>query len=179
MHPSAEISPGHTLPDKPFNVLFLCTGNSARSVIAEALLNVLGDGRFRAFSAGSHPSGHVQPMAAGLATDLGYDASLLRSKSWDEFAAPGAPVMDLVITVCDNAAAEPCPVWLGVPISAHWGAPDPAAVNGNQDTRRRAYLATSTLLRGRVERLLALPLDKLERLEAQQRIREIGTAGTP
>lgn len=172
--PPDKTPSNQALPDKPCNVLFLCTGNSARSVIAEALLHVLGQGRFRAYSAGSHPSGQVQPMAAELATKLGHDASLQRSKSWDEFAAAGAPVMDLVITVCDNAAAESCPVWLGGPISAHWGVPDPAAVEGDEGTRRHAYLAAFTLLRRRVELLVALPLDKLDRLVAQQRIRDIG-----
>jgi len=160
------------------NVLFLCTGNSARSVMAEALLNVLGKGRFTAFSAGSHPGGSVQPMAEALARELGY-AGGLRSKSWDEFARPGAPSMDIIITVCDNAAGEVCPVWPGHPVSAHWGVPDPAAVQGDEDTRRRAYLTAWATLRRRVELLLALPLDKLERLALQEAVRGIGREGAP
>ncbi|MFD0739306.1 arsenate reductase ArsC [Lysobacter koreensis] len=162
------------MTDRVFNVLFLCTGNSARSVIAESLLNVLGEGRFRAYSAGSHPSGAVQPMAAELAAKIGYDASQLRSKSWDEFAGDGAPPMDLVVTVCDNAAGEACPLWLGSPTTAHWGVDDPAAVVGNEESRRRAYLQAFTVLRRRVELLVALPIDQLDQLAAQQQIRAIG-----
>lgn len=165
------------MTDPTYNVLFLCTGNSARSIIAEALLNVLGKGRFRAYSAGSQPSGHVQPMAAQLAQSLGYDISLIRSKSWDEFAVPGAPEMDIVITVCDNAAGEACPVWLGHPALAHWGVPDPVAATGDEDTRRHAYTAAFATLRRRVELLLSLPLDKLDRLASQARLREIGLVG--
>jgi arsenate reductase len=162
------------MTDRIYNVLFLWTGNSARSVMAEALLNVLGNGRFRAFSAGSHPSGKVQPMAAELAAKLGYDITQLRSKSWDEFAEANAPTMDLVITVCDNAAGEACPVWLGGPTTAHWGIDDPAAVEGDEATRRHAYLAAFAALRRRVELLVALPMDKLDRLATQEHIREIG-----
>ncbi len=157
-----------------YNVLFLCTGNSARSILAEALLGTLGKGRFQAFSAGSQPSGQVQPIAAELAQLLGYPAERLRSKSWDEFAVPGAPQMDIVITVCDNAAGEACPVWLGHPALAHWGVSDPAAVVGDEDERRRAYMAAFATLRRRVELLLALPLDKLDRLAVQPRLAEIG-----
>ncbi len=160
--------------DRTYNVLFLCTGNSARSILAEALLGTLGKGRFHAYSAGSQPSGLVQPMAAELAQSLGYPTERLRSKSWDEFADPGAPAMDMVITVCDNAAGEACPVWLGHPALAHWGVPDPAAVEGDDDHRRHAYVAAFATLRRRVELLLALPLDKLDRLAAQSRLREIG-----
>lgn len=177
--PPDQTPSDQTLADRPFNVLFLCTGNSARSVIAEALLNVLGEGRFQAYSAGSHPSGQVQPMAAGLAAKLGYDTSLLRSKSWDEFARADAPAIDLVVTVCDNAAAEACPVWPGGPTTAHWGVADPASVEGSEGCRRQAYLAAFATLRRRVELLVALPLDKLDRLVAQQRIREIGTVDAP
>ncbi|MCI4568686.1 arsenate reductase ArsC [Lysobacter sp. CFH 32150] len=162
------------MTDRIYNVLFLCTGNSARSVMAEALLNVLGKGRFRAFSAGSHPSGKVQPMAAELAAKLGYDTTQLRSKSWDEFAEPDAPVMDMVITVCDNAAGEACPAWLGGPTTAHWGVEDPVGVEGDEDARRHAFVAAFAVLRKRVELLLALPLDKLDRLAQQQEIRTIG-----
>jgi protein-tyrosine-phosphatase len=163
--------------DRIYNVLFLCTGNSARSIMAEAVLNVLGAGRFRAFSAGSHPSGAVQPLAAELAQSMGYPAAEMRSKSWDEFAVDGAPEMDMVITVCDNAAGEACPVWLGHPALAHWGVPDPAAVEGDEDTRRRAFVATYATLRRRIELLLALPMEKLDRLAAQARLREIGQVG--
>ena len=161
-----------------YNVLFLCTGNSARSIMAEALLNVLGADRFRAFSAGSYPSGQVQPMAAELSQSLGYPADRMRSKSWDEFAAPGAPEMDMVITVCDNAAGEACPVWLGHPALAHWGVADPVAVEGNDDVRKRAFVAAFAVLRRRVELLLALPLDKLDRLAAEAKLREIGQVGS-
>ncbi len=157
-----------------YNVLFLCTGNSARSILAEALLGTLGEGQFQAYSAGSQPSGKVQPMAAELAQSLGYPAERLRSKSWDEFAEPAAPQMDIIITVCDNAAGEACPVWLGHPAAAHWGVPDPAAVEGDESTRRRAYQAAYATLRRRVELLLALPLDKLDRLATQSRLGEIG-----
>lgn len=164
--------------DRIYNVLFLCTGNSARSVMAEALLNVLGNGRFRAFSAGSHPSGQVQPIATELSRKLGYDSNQLRSKSWDEFAQPGAPQMDLVITVCDNAAGEACPAWLGSPVTAHWGVEDPVAVEGDEDARRHGFVTAFATLRRRIELLLALPLDKLDRLAAQQQIREIGRVGS-
>ncbi|MEJ7746291.1 MAG: arsenate reductase ArsC [Luteimonas sp.] len=161
-----------------YNVLFLCTGNSARSIMAEALLNVLGADRFRAYSAGSYPSGQVQPMAAELSQSLGYPAERMRSKRWDEFAAPGAPEMDMVITVCDNAAGEACPVWLGHPALAHWGVADPVAVEGNDDVRKRAFVAAFAALRRRVELLLALPLDKLDRLAAEAKLREIGQVGS-
>jgi arsenate reductase (thioredoxin) len=159
---------------RPYNVLVLCTGNSARSVIAEALFNVLGKGRFVAYSAGSRPSGKIQPMAAELAADLGYDVSKLRSKSWEEFEGPDAPQMDIVITVCDNAAGQECPVWLGSPMLAHWGIDDPAAVEGDEFTRRHAYMKAFSELRRRVELLLALPIEKLDRLVAEQHLRDIG-----
>jgi protein-tyrosine-phosphatase len=162
------------MKDKTYNVLFLCTGNSARSIMAEAILNVLGKGRFKAFSAGSNPSGQVQPMARELAKAIGYDASDVRSKNWDEFAVEGAPEMDMVITVCDNAAGESCPVWLGHPALAHWGVPDPVAVTGEEETRRRAYTAAFATLRRRIELLLALPLQSLDHLAAQAKLREIG-----
>ena len=156
------------------NVLFLCTGNSARSILAEATLGVLGAGRFQAFSAGSQPSGKVQPIAAEIAEALGYPREKMRSKSWDEFAQPNAPTMDMIITVCDNAAGEACPVWLGHPATAHWGVPDPVAVEGDDEARRRAFRSAYATLRRRVELLLALPLEKLEQLETQTRLREIG-----
>ncbi|TXI50049.1 MAG: arsenate reductase ArsC [Lysobacter sp.] len=159
---------------RPYHVLVLCTGNSARSVMGEALFNVLGKGRFVAYSAGSRPSGAIQPMAAELAAELGYDVSKLRSKSWDEFERPDAPTMDIVITVCDNAAGEACPVWLGSPMTAHWGVDDPAAVVGDESTRRHAYMKAFSELRRRVELLLALPVEKLDRLVVQRHLRDIG-----
>jgi arsenate reductase (thioredoxin) len=161
-----------------YNVLFLCTGNSARSIMAEALLDVLGKDRFRAYSAGSHPSGRVQPIAAELATNLGYAPEKLRSKSWDEYAVAGAPRMDFIITVCDNAAGEVCPIWPGQPISAHWGVADPAAVEGSEDERRAAFRDAFATLRRRVELLLALPIDKLDRLARERELRAIAGAGT-
>lgn len=157
----------------PYNVLFLCTGNSARSVMAEALLNVLGRGRFRGYSAGSFPSGQVQPIAAEMATAFGYHEPL-RSKSWDEFAADGAPAMDFIVTVCDNAAGEACPIWPGQPVTAHWGVPDPAAVTASDEARRRAFRSAWDKLRDRIERLLALPVEKLDRETIQRELRAIG-----
>jgi arsenate reductase len=158
------------------NVLFLCSGNSARSILAEALLGVLGKDRFVAFSAGSHPGGTVQPFAAELATRLGYPAQKLRSKSWDEYAVADAPRMDFIITVCDNAAGEFCPIWPGQPIAAHWGVADPVAVEGSDDERRAAYRAAFVSLRRRVELLVALPDDKLDGLAAKTALREIADA---
>ena len=160
--------------DRPYNLLFLCTGNSARSIMAEAILNVLGKGRFKAFSAGSNPNGQVQPMARELAEAIGYDASQVRSKNWDEFAVEGAPEMDIVITVCDNAAGESCPLWLGHPALAHWGVLDPVATTGDEESRRRAYTAAFATLRRRIELLLSLPLQSLDHLAAQAKLREIG-----
>ena len=165
------------MTDRIYNVLFLCTGNSARSIMAEAILNVLGKGRFTAYSAGSHPSGTVQPLAIELAKSIGYDTSKVRSKNWDEFAVEGAPEMDIVITVCDNAAGESCPVWLGHPALAHWGVPDPVEATGDEDRRRRAFTAAFATLRRRIELLLALPLDSIDRMAAQQKLREIGRVG--
>ena len=165
------------MTDKTYHVLFLCTGNSARSIMAEAILNVLGHGRFKAYSAGSHPSGQVQPMARELAEAIGYDAGQMRSKNWDEFAVDGAPEMDIVITVCDNAAGEACPVWLGHPALAHWGVPDPVTATGDEEDRRRAYTAAFATLRRRIELLLSLPLHSLDRMAAQAKLREIGGVG--
>ena len=162
---------------RTFNVLFLCTGNSARSILAEALLNVLGNGRFHAFSAGSHPGGRVQPIAAELACALGYPREALRSKSWDEYANADAPRMDMIITVCDNAAGESCPVWPGHPAVAHWGVPDPATVDGCEDLRRQAYLDAMVSLRRRVELLVALPDAQLEGLVAAEALRQIAATG--
>jgi protein-tyrosine-phosphatase len=166
------------MKDRVYNVLFLCTGNSARSIMAEAILNTLGPDRFRAFSAGSHPSGQVQPMAIELAQAMGYPAENMRSKSWDEFAGAKAPEMDIVITVCDNAAGESCPVWLGHPALAHWGVPDPVAENSSDDARKRAFVSAFATLRRRIELLLSLPLDKLDRLAAQARLQAIGQVGS-
>lgn len=152
-----------------YNALFLCTGNSARSQMAEALLNVMSKGTFRAFSAGSHPSGRVQPLAINLIESLGYPTDTLRSKSWEEFAGPDAPPMDFVITVCDNAAGEVCPVWPGQPAFAHWGVPDPARTPDDPEGFKEAWW----MLRRRLELLLALPLEKLDRLAREQRLRDI------
>lgn len=144
-------------PQRTRNVLFLCTHNSARSVLAESLLGVLGRDRFRAFSAGSHPSGRVNPFAIELARSIGYPAECIRSKSWDEFAAAGAPVMDIIITVCDDAAGEACPLWLGHPTSAHWGFPDPSRVEGGDDERRAAFHRVFGDIRKHIEALIDLP----------------------
>lgn len=162
-----------------YNVLFLCTGNSARSILAEALLGVLGKDRFVAYSAGSHPSGRVQPLAAELAVKLGYPGEKLRSKNWDEYAVEGAPKMDFIITVCDNAAGEMCPIWPGQPISAHWGVPDPAMVEGSEEQRRAAFRDAYRTLRRRVELLLALPLDKLDRLARERELCAIAATTAP
>ncbi len=158
---------------QPYNVLFLCTGNSARSVMAESLLNILGKGHFKAFSAGSFPSGSVQPMAEELARSIGYQEPL-RSKSWDEFAQPDSLSIDMVITVCDNAAGEVCPIWPGQPVTAHWGVPDPVAVEGSDEERRKAFRSAWMMLKHRIDLLLALPLDKLDRVTTQQELRAIG-----
>jgi arsenate reductase len=157
-----------------YNVLFLCTGNSARSILAEAALGSAAAGRFQAFSAGSQPSGKVQPFAREIALSLGYPEEKMRSKSWDEFAEPGAPEMDLILTVCDNAAGEACPVWLGHPATAHWGVPDPVEVEGSDEVRRHAFQQAYQTLRLRIELLLALPIETLDRQQLQARLREIG-----
>ena len=161
-----------------YNVLFLCTGNSARSILAEAYLNTAGRGRFTAYSAGSHPGGKVNPLALELLQKNRIDVSGLRSKSWDEFARPGAPALDFVFTVCDNAAGEVCPLWPGQPISAHWGVQDPAAVEGPEELRRKAFLRAFSELSTRINLLLSLPLDKLDRLVLQKKLEEIGRAGS-
>jgi Protein-tyrosine-phosphatase len=161
---------------KTYNILFLCTGNSARSILGEALVNHLMNhgGRFRGYSAGSHPKDEVHPLSLKLLAEHGVPAAGLRSKSWDEFAAPGAPAMDFVFTVCDSAAGETCPHWPGQPMTAHWGLPDPAAVEGDEATRMRAFRETLIALRRRLDLLAALPLDKLDRLSLSARLREIG-----
>jgi protein-tyrosine-phosphatase len=160
--------------ERVYNVLFLCTGNTARSVLAEGILNALGRGRFRAFSAGSHPKGIVNPLALEELRKAGLPVDGLRSKSWDEFAAPGAPSMDFVFTVCDNAAKETCPVWPGQPMTAHWGVEDPAAVTGTEEEKRRAFRTAATALRRRIELFLSLPVEKLDRMGLQRRVDEIG-----
>ncbi len=163
------------MTERVYEVLFLCTGNSARSILAEALLNDLGHGRFRAHSAGSHPKGEVHPMGLETLRNLGLPITGLRSKNWDEFAAPGATPIDFVITVCDNAASEACPVWPGKPTTAHWGLPDPAATEGTDDEKRAAFHDTAVALRRRIELLTSLPIAKLDRLSLQSKMREIGT----
>jgi len=162
------------MTDRPFNVLFLCTGNSARSIMAEAILGQLGAGKFRAFSAGSQPKGRVHPEAARLLGSLGYDVAGFRSKSWSEFADPGAPVIDFVVTVCDNAARETCPVWPGQPMTAHWGIPDPAEATGTPAEQALAFKDAYRMLERRIGIFTSLPLRSLDRLSLQNRLREIG-----
>ena len=158
---------------KSRNVLFLCTGNSARSILAEATLNALSDGYLRGYSAGSRPAGRINPFALEIVQRMGWPTEGLRSKSWDEYAQAGAPPMDLIITVCDSAAAETCPVWPGRPATAHWGMPDPAAAPGSVQQRRRAFREAHTLLRRRIEMLLALPLAELDSVSLAQALRAI------
>jgi arsenate reductase len=162
------------MADKIYNVLFLCTGNSARSILAEAILNRDGKGRFRAFSAGSQPKGEVNPYAMTLLRKAGYDTSAMRSKSWSEFAQPGAPKLDFVFTVCDNAAGEACPFWPGQPMTAHWGIPDPAAATGTEAEIGVAFNDAYRMLTRRIELFLALPIDKLDRMVLGARLKEIG-----
>lgn len=157
---------------RSYNVLFLCTGNSARSILAEAILNRDGAPNFRAFSAGSFPKGQVHPAALALLEEAGYPTGELRSKSWNEFAAPGAPELDFIFTVCDNAAGESCPVWPGKPITAHWGIPDPAAVEG--EGQKRAFWDAYVQLQRRIELFLALPLASIDELTLASRLRQIG-----
>lgn len=159
---------------KVYNVLFLCTGNSARSIMAEAILNTIGRGKFRAFSAGSHPTGQVNPFALILLKRRNHDVSELRSKDWLEFEKENAPMMDIVITVCDQAAGEVCPVWPGQPITAHWGYPDPAVVVGSEAERNLAFARVYRELTTRIEILVALPIDQLDRLTLQRHVREMG-----
>lgn len=159
---------------RPYNVLFLCTGNSARSILAEALLNFRGEGRFPAFSAGSHPTGRVNPLALELLESRGISADTPRSKSWDEFAKAGAPALDFVFTVCDNAAGEVCPVWPGHPMTAHWGVPDPAAVPGTRVEQMRAFEEAFLILDPRIHVFVSLPIASLDRTSLRERIRDIG-----
>lgn len=160
------------MTDKVYNVLFLCTGNSARSILGEALMNKLGEGRFRAYSAGSQPKGDVHPMALSVLTGLGFDTAGMRSKSWDEFAAPDAPKFDFIFTVCDNAAGETCPVWIGHPLTAHWGIEDPAAVEG--EGQREAFLQALRFLQNRISLFLALPIASLDEMAMRSKLKEIG-----
>lgn len=161
--------------EKIYNVLFLCTGNSARSIIAQCVLDRLGGGRFKAYSAGSNPTGRVHPIALNLLERQGFDTLQLRSKSWEEFARPGSPPLDFVFTVCDNAAAEVCPVWPGQPMSAHWGLPDPAAVIGSEAERHLAFADTLRMLRNRIGIFFSLPLASIDRLSLRRKLDNIGS----
>jgi arsenate reductase len=158
----------------PFNVLFLCTGNSARSIMAEAILNKLGAGKFRAYSAGSQPKGRVNPHTIQLLQSLAYETSGFRSKSWNEFARPGAPALDFVFTVCDNAAGETCPVWPGQPMTAHWGIEDPAEVEGSDIEKEAAFVTAFRFLKNRIAAFTSLPLHSIDRLSLGTRLRDIG-----
>lgn len=159
---------------RPFNVLFLCTGNSARSVMAESILNRLGKGKFHGFSAGSHPAGQVNPLALNLLRKTNFDVSTLRSKSWGEFAAPGAPKLDFVFTVCDDAANEACPIWPGQPMTAHWGLPDPAKAQGTEAEKAFAFDDCFRMLNQRISIFVSLPLEQLSKLSLQKHLDEIG-----
>ena len=165
--------------DRVYNVLFLCTGNSARSILAESLLNHWAHGKFLAFSAGSFPKGQVHPMALDLLKRMNLPAEGFRSKSWDEFAAPGAPAIDLIFTVCDNAAGEVCPVWPGKPMTAHWGIADPAAVEGTDVEKTTAFRKALRELETRIKLLRSLSIDSLDRMTLQAKLSEIGKTGTP
>lgn len=161
------------MTDKTYNVLILCTGNSARSILGEVLFNTLGKGRFKAYSAGSKPAGRVNPGALEWLQANGHSTEGLRSKSWDEFAAPGAPEFDFIFTVCDNAAGEACPVWLGHPATAHWGIPDPAHVEGDE-ARRGAFKKAAEQLARRIQLFMSLPIEKLDKLALKEKMNEIG-----
>mgnify|MGYP003526126286 FL=1 len=165
------------MPETPYNMLFLCTGNSARSILAEAILNREGKGRFRAFSAGSQPKGEPHPMALQLLQREGFDTGFARSKSWDEFAAPGAPELNFVVTVCDNAANEVCPFWPGQPMTAHWGVPDPAAATGTEAEVALAFAEAYRMLRNRIMVFVNLPMATIDRMTLKSRMDEIGTTG--
>jgi arsenate reductase (thioredoxin) len=160
--------------EKTYNVLFLCTGNSARSILGEALLNHLGKGRFRAWSAGSHPAGRVNPFAIELLQKNGLPVADLRSKNWDEFSQPGAPEFDFIFTVCDNAANEVCPVWPGHPMTAHWGIEDPAAAEGSDEDKRKAFVHAYNQLSRRIALFTSLPLKSLDAMSIKQKLTEIG-----
>jgi arsenate reductase len=163
--------------ERVYNVLFLCTGNSARSILAEALMNRWGNGRFHAFSAGSNPTGRVNPIALALLQQVAIPIDQARSKSWDEFAAPDAPQMDFIFTVCDNAAGEACPYWPGHPLTAHWGIPDPASVEGTPAEKEQAFWSTFRVLEARIKLFACLPIGKLEDTALRQQLTEIGHAG--
>jgi arsenate reductase len=163
------------MPEKPYHVLFICTHNSARSIMAEGLLNSLGHGQLRAYSAGSQPGGTVHPLALATLQRLRLPIDGFRSKDWAEFAQPDAPQMDFVFTVCDKAAGEVCPVWPGQPMTAHWGVPDPSAVQGSDEDKAKAFWEVATILKRRLDLMLALPLASLDRLAIQHKIRDIGT----
>ena len=162
------------MADRIYNVLFLCTGNSARSIMAESILRKEGAGRFNAFSAGSQPKGEVNPLALEVLESVDYPTDNLRSKSWDEFAWPGAPVMDFVFTVCDNAAGEACPIWPGQPMTAHWGIEDPAAIEGSDIRKEKAFVTAFHHLKRRISLFLSLPLASIDKLALQTKLREIG-----
>lgn len=162
------------MAERIYNVLFLCTGNSARSILGEAVMNKLGAGRFRAWSAGSQPKGAVHPMAISVLNGMGYDTSGVYSKSWNEFSKPGSPTFDFIFTVCDNAAGETCPVWIGHPMTAHWGIQDPAAVEG--DGQREAFLQALRYISNRISLFLALPLASIDDMATQQNLKNIGKA---
>lgn len=162
------------MDDRTYNVLFLCTGNSARSILGEALLNHRGGGRFRAYSAGSHPRGQVNPLALEVLEQANVATEGLRSKSWDEFTAPSSPQMDFVFTVCDKAAAEGCPVWPGRPVTAHWGIPDPAAVEGDDETRLQAFRKALRSMDNRIRLFLSLPLEKLATKSLREELQRVG-----
>ena len=162
------------MSDRVFNVLFLCTGNSARSILAEAVMNQIGAGRFRGYSAGSRPTGAPNPFALDLLRREGIDTGFARSKSWDEFEGAGAPKMDFVFTVCDSAAAEECPYWPGAPMTAHWGLPDPAAVEGTDAEKALAFAETYRALTRRIQAFTALPLASLDKIALQSRLKDIG-----
>lgn len=164
--------------DRSFNVLFLCTGNSARSIIAEAIINRVGAGKFKGYSAGSMPKGQVHPQTIHLLNKLNYDTTALRSKSWEEFAAPGAPAMDFVFTVCDNAANEVCPIWPGQPMSAHWGVPDPVEAGGDAAQMALAFADAYRMLNNRIGVFASLPLKSLDSLSLQKRLDDIGRIKT-
>jgi arsenate reductase (thioredoxin) len=166
--------PEPAMVDKPYNVLFLCTGNSARSIMGECILNREGAGKFRAYSAGSQPTGEVNPHTIDLLKKLNYATDGLRSKSWEEFAAPGAPTMDIMITVCDQAAQEVCPVWPGQPVSGHWGISDPAAVLGDDVGKQRAFADAYRMLHDRISKFVNLPVGSLDRLTLRKHLDEIG-----
>jgi arsenate reductase len=167
------------MANRPYNVLFVCTGNSSRSILAEALMNRWGRDRFRAFSAGSHPKDAVHPIALELLLGMNFPTAGLRSKSWDEFAAPGAPQLDFVLMVCDNAAGEVCPNWSGQPITAYWGVPDPAAVEGSDSEKWVAFRETCRLLDHRIKLFTSLPVASLDRIKLQERLDAIGKAQPP